>query len=193
MAAIRERIAKEEINPEIPRSRDALLGLFDQGIDPGWEHGEFRQGGSGWTIERDAPHSAEMTGGSLKMGFSLDNKHPASLINRMRRDMSGYRSVVFYAKASQPLIARIVLIDENPENNAYSDLWFEKFKVEPQWKRYSIPFGHFTIGKKYTQQFPGGDGKLSLNLLRSVLFQVRPEENGKKAGTLWIDEVHLEH
>jgi hypothetical protein len=127
------------------------------------------------------------------MSFRLKKEGAkAWMVNNRNRDLSQYSGIEFYAKSDQNLTAVFKLNEENRDSKDKSDAWFSIFEVDTTWNKHTIYFQDLSLSESYARRNPGGDGILSLHLVKRFAFGVNTNTNDVgTSGKLWIDEVRF--
>lgn len=176
------------------RSVQKNLGSFENGNEKGWILGEpVGFGKVDGFSEIDNTAGANGTNSSLKMAFEHPKK-PSLIVNPIKRDISSFEGITFYAKSNQKMIFSFVVEDSNADGSEGSDRWIKANLATPKWKKYNVKFDELTFSQYYKNiKKSGGDEILTPELIDKLLFIVLKNKNKfpAKSGTLWIDEIKL--
>lgn len=128
---------------------------------------------------------------AARLQFRLGAPSPAqphtwcALVNRQRRDLSGYQGLVLAVKGDGAYRVWAQVRDQNPASDDEGiEHWFASLRTSNEWRRVAVPFSKFRSTNKKS------DGKLDLDQVRSLVFvldagAVKPGTQG----TIWIDEL----
>jgi TolB-like protein len=193
MAAIEEKALFADIKPEVVRDTTNINENFDGKRKPGWIIGSRDKFGAYRSVQVDRETGANDSSSSIRMSFRLKKEGAkAWMVNNRNRDLSQYSGIEFYAKSDQNLTAVFKLNEENRDSKDKSDAWFSIFEVDTTWNKHTIYFQDLSLSESYARRNPGGDGILSLHLVKRFAFGVNTNTNDVgTSGKLWIDEVRF--
>ncbi|MDD3325106.1 MAG: CIA30 family protein [Sulfurospirillaceae bacterium] len=194
LSAVREKAALEEFRVELPRDNANISENFENGLKNGWSAFAKTSDGAKASVRIDEKIGANLSQKSLRMDYEFlgEQRASASISNDKSRDISSYRGAEFHVKSTQDTTLVFSLNDQNYDN-ANSNKWYVFVNSSPKWQKIKINFSDLALGKNYTKAYPGGDGKLDLDRVYQIEFQVRSKDNnhGKEKQILWLDEVRF--
>jgi len=193
LSAINEKISIDQFRPKQSKDTSNLTEDFeDNTFAKGWLSKLINKSGSKSNGGIDTTIGANETKSSYKIDYFLKKeKSVAVLLNKRLRDVSSYRGIKFYAKATIPTTLAVVLYDQNFEN-ANNNKWVNSTTISTQWKEYKVPFDEFIIGKGHSRTKPGGDGVLDLDNIEKIALGLSGKINTRKEkATIWVDEITL--
>jgi len=193
LSAINEKISIDQFRPKQSKDTSNLTEDFeDNTFAKGWLSKLINKSGSKSNGGIDTTIGANETKSSYKIDYFLKKeKSAAVLLNKRLHDVSSYRGIKFYAKATIPTTLAVVLYDQNFEN-ANNNKWVNSTTISTQWKEYKVPFDEFIIGKGHSRTKPGGDGVLDLDNIEKIALGLSGKINTRKEkATIWVDEITL--
>ncbi|MBW1740590.1 MAG: CIA30 family protein [Deltaproteobacteria bacterium] len=147
----------------------------------------------------DETQGANGTTKSLAMDFRLGSGKSrklrkmrggirASIMNRLKRDLSHYSGIRFFIKANKDLTIRFLLADSQ-KNTVEEENWFHNILVTKDWQEVCIPFNSLSLQKVRGRRLRTNQ-ILELNNIERIEWVVS-ERNVKRRteGTIWLDEV----
>ena len=193
VSAFEKKASFKDIEHEAIRDNSIDIGDFESSAFSGWLIGyQERDDGGYFTVAKETKTGANNTKSSLRVTYKLGKKHSISVQNLKNRDWSMHRGIEFYAKSDHDIILNFSLQDENRDNRLKGDVWFAQNQITTTWKKYRIDFNQLSLSSAPADIKLGGDGTLSLDLIKSFRFAVVPLFNPpESSGTFWIDEVRL--
>ena len=186
------------------REKKNIDGSFEGEITNmrGWNFGNLFQGrigkGGFQKIHIDEGQGSKDTGRCLAMDFQLGStktnplEHPrppiALLINRLKRDLSGYTGIDFYIRANQDLTVIFGLADSEASTTA-EERWNCNLAVTTEMKRMRIPFNSLSLVKHRALR-QGTNQVLELHRIEAIYWVAhgRNIPVGTE-GTIYLDEV----
>ena len=193
VSAFEEKASFKEIKPETSRDISNDLGDFETSDLKGWLIGyQKRNDGGYFTVARDITTGANNTKSSLRVDYKLGKNNAIAMRNLKNRDWSMYGGMEFYAKSDHVIVLNFALQDENRDNREKKDVWFTQKQINTTWQKHRIAFSDLALSQRPDEKKLGGDGILSLDLIKSFRFSVAPWFNPpESSGIFWIDEVRL--
>lgn len=173
------------------RSTSTDYGNFETTETKGWMIGDIQKF-NGRTV-LDSTTGANGTANSLML--TVDNKgdNTSGIVNKMQRDLSGFETLTFWAKADRPMTG-VFFIDDNDEDPKSDkfDRWVADFWLTTEWKKYTIILPELVIAvkKKADADMNKGDKKFSPNMVKLSGF-IFPKHKNKEISSakIWIDEL----
>ncbi len=193
ISAINDRISADEFRPKQSKDSSNITEDFeDDKLSKGWLITPINKKGAKSASMIDTTTSANGTKGSLKVDFSLKkDKSVVAIVNKRFRDLSKYRGIRFYAKASEYTNLAVNVHDQNYDG-AEVNRWNTLVSLRTEWKEYVIPFDELSLAKNHARNNPGGDGVFDLDNIESIVLAVAGKANIKnKTISFWIDEIKL--
>ena len=193
LAAINEKVALDEFRPKQAKDSSNLTESFeDKRLSKGWVKNLVNKNGSKSKGSIDKTTGANGTTSSYRIDYFLTKqKSVATLVNKRMRDISGFRGIKFYAKASSPTTLSLVMLDQNFDNS-YNNKWIYPVSIDNSWAEYKVPFDEFILGKGHARSKPGGDGVLDLDNIERINIGIIGKLNTiNEKNTVWVDEITL--
>lgn len=174
---------EEPAAPAAARTLDAFEGrtIFTPEFDPSSQ--------VSLALSQRGDDSAE-TG--ARMEFRLGAPGPqgpahawCALVNRERRDLSGFAGLVLSVKADGVYRLWVQVRDENPAgSDDGTETWLGSIKTSPEWRRIAVPFARLRSLDKHS------DGRLDLGRVRALVlvFDELTVKPGTQ-GTIWLRDL----
>ena len=171
-----------------------LLQDFSKGVDPSWNPGHFRLAKGYYNVSLDRNVGAEGTKGSLRIDFNFPSgieRSFARVRNDQSRDLSFYRGIEFYIKATRPLFGTLNLITSQPDDRLKADHWLGRYEVGTEWEKIVLPFDKLimTTGWKESARQKMGDHIFRPHRVEAILIGVWSTRIEPGKGTVWIDKI----
>ncbi len=197
-------MTEEEPKPVSYREEKDIDGSFEDEIINmnGWNFGELfqqRTGKEGFQkIYIDKDQGAKGTYRCLVMYFKLgptrtkQSERPrlpiALLVNRLKRDLSGYTGIEFHIKATKDLNIVFGLADSETGASG-EERWIRILSVTTEWEKMRIPFNSLSLSKKRALR-QGTNQVLELNNIEAIHWVA----HGRNVpigtdGTIYLDEI----
>jgi hypothetical protein len=119
----------------------------------------------------------------------------ATIDNLKKRDLSTYRGVEFYIKATEPLNGQFDILTSLPEDPNRMDRWFGTFKIETTWQKVRVPFDDLAIARGWIRQGAQkqgaklGDQILRVDRVEGFRIGIDSDKNQATSGKVWIDQI----
>ena len=197
-------MTEEEPKPVSYREEKDIDGSFEGEIINmnEWNFGELfqqRTGKGGFQkIYIDKGQGAKSTYRCLVMYFKLGStrtkqlKRPrlpiAFLVNRLKRDLSGYTGIEFHIRATKDLNIVFGLADSETGDRG-EERWIRILSVTTEWEKMRIPFNSLSLAKNRALR-QGTNQVLELNNIAAVYWVAhgRNVPIGTE-GTIYLDEI----
>ncbi len=197
-------MTEEEPKPVSYREEKDIDGSFEDEIINmnGWNFGELfqqRTGKEGFQkIYIDKDQGAKGTYRCLVMYFKLgptrtkQSERPrlpiALLVNRLKRDLSGYTGIEFHIRATKDLNIVFGLADSETGASG-EERWIRILSVTTEWEKMRIPFNSLSLSKKRALR-QGTNQVLELNNIEAIHWVA----HGRNVpigtdGTIYLDEI----
>jgi len=176
------------------RSTASDYGDFETSELRGWVLGDV-QNFKGRTV-LDTSAGANGTTSSVMLTVNNHDITDTSIIlNKMKRDLSGFTQVTFWAKADRPMTGVFFIDDEDEDGNSeYFDRWAGNFWLTTQWREYTINLDELTLSKgiKQNSKMNFGDKKFSPDMVKMSGF-IFPKHKNKEIteAKVWVDELNF--
>jgi len=193
MAAINENVSGNEFRWQQEKDTSNLTESFEnKEFNVGWMANVTSKENAFGKGEIDDSTGANGTLHAYKIDFKFNSKNGTVFFQNNRlRDISSYHGISFYAKADKSTVIRICMFDKNFDDS-HDNKWLTQVNLGTKWKKYEVPFDQFLIGRGYIIDVPGGDGRLDLDNIHKIMFQIHAQENSLfDVGQVWIDEISL--
>lgn len=197
-------MTEEESKPVSYREEKDIAGSFEGEIINmnGWNLGELfqqRTGKGGFQkIYIDKGQGAKGTNRCLVMDFKLGSTRTkqlkrsrppiALLINRLKRDLTGYTGIEFHIRATKDLNIVFGLADSEIGASG-EERWNRILSVTTKWGKMRIPFNSLSLAKKKALR-QGTNQILELNNIEAIYWVAhgRNVPIGTE-GTIYLDEI----
>jgi TolB-like protein len=191
ISAINDKIDADEFRPKQHKDSSNLTEDFeDESLAIGWMNNVFNKRGSKSKGMIDKTTGANGTTSSYKIDYLFKKEESATgLVNKRQRDISKYRGIKFYAKASSYTTIAVNVHDQNYDD-AEVNRWNSLVSVGSSWKEYKVSFDRLSLAKNFARKNPGGDGTFDRDNIESIVFGLSGKGNVQnKEVSLWIDEI----
>jgi TolB-like protein len=180
--------------PSDMRETNPLHGDFSRGIEPSWNPGHFRLAKGYYSVSLDRNVGAEDAKGSLKIDCDFPpgvERNFARVRNNQGRDLSFYRGIEFYIKATRPLFGTFNLFTSQPDDRFKVDHWVGQFEIGTEWKKIVLPFDKLILGTdwKESARQKMGDHIFRPHRVEAILIGGWNIRNEPGKGTVWIDKI----
>lgn len=170
------------------RSTDKDAGSFESGGEKGWIVGMVK-GGS--FITPDYSTGANGTKSSLRLKYEGTTKR-AVMVNKLRRDVSGFEGLTFYAKADREMVIAFLMLDTD-ESGQFEERgkWVKTFFVGKDWQKFDVKMSEMVPSGMQSKNAKSNDTFFSLEQIEQMRFVITPElnESSVKDAVLWVDEL----
>lgn len=149
-------------------------------------------------ISVDRKTGANGSGSSLKMDFNFKgvSEYFCHFQNNKKRDLSLYKGIEFYARATQPMFGLVNIDISDRDDPNRRDRWQARFEIGAEWNIVRITFDEFyVLQKKWIERSGFLPGKQVKDMARveAIFIAATDRYLSKKgeAGALWIDKVRF--
>ncbi len=165
-------------------------------IDYSWVIGP--RGKEGF-VSIDGKTGAENSKKSLMMDYTFDLNKPScpGIRNNKKRDLSFFKGVEFYVKATHPIIGFLMIDISDRDNPSVRDRWDTRYEIADNWQLVRIPFDQLRCfrsgGLIKMEGFKPGKQILDMSHVETVIFGTCTGlvSEGTKKGTIWIDKIRF--
>lgn len=174
------------------RSTSSEYGDFESSETKGWVLGDV-QNFTGRTV-LDTTTGAKGTSSSIMVAVKdRDITDTSIILNKMKRDLSGFTQVNFWAKADRPMTGVFFIDDEDEDGRSeYFDRWSGTFWLTTEWREYTLNLDELTLSKgiKQNSKMNFGDKKFSPDMVKMSGF-IFPKHKNKEIteAKVWVDEL----
>jgi hypothetical protein len=176
-------------------------------LNPSWIQRSGKRGGgrggkgkkpANFEILIDRQEGAAGSKHSVRIDFSFNedmDQMMATIDNLKKRDLSTYRGVEFYIKATEPLNGQFDILTSLPEDPNRMDRWFGTFKIETTWQKVRVPFDDLAIARGWIRQGAQkqgaklGDQILRVDRVEGFRIGIDSDKNQATSGKVWIDQI----
>jgi hypothetical protein len=152
-------------------------------------------------VSTDKTTGAEASNNSLRLdydfrGLKSETEVGPGMINSKKRDISLFKGIEFYVKATEPIVGYINLDISDRDDPDVRTRWVTRYEIEKDWKKVQIPFDQLSaVRSKYITIAGYKPGKQILDLSHTekilwgtsnILLRGKSEK-----GSMWIDKVRF--
>jgi len=177
---------------------------FSKRPSASWRLGDGTSKGGFYRVSWDHNTGVNDSKGSLKIDFDYPSglsrvEGYAGIMNLEKRDLSSYKGIEFYIKATRPLTVIFSMRTSLPNEPIKQDCWMGYFQIETGWIKVEIPFKKLMISQSWvgwraqSHGFKLGDQIFRPNHTEAIeifiLAGENPPVNGRAAGSIWVAKI----
>jgi len=181
--------------PDSIRDTGPLDEVFEgEKVDASWMTGKKAKGI--YSVNQD-PGTGISGSKSLRMDYDLsggDRDFYLHAEDRKKRDLSSYRGIEFYVRATGTIQGHVRILLSDREDPLMMDAWVAGFNIGREWKKVRVSFEEFTIARRWIKAAariglkPGRQMK-DLSQLESFSIGFNSRLNPAVRGSVWIDNI----
>ncbi|MGE4267872.1 MAG: CsgG/HfaB family protein [Deferribacterales bacterium] len=174
------------------RSTAADYGNFETSETKGWILGDIKNF-KGRTVLDTTTGAGGTSSSILLMVNNREMTDTSAILNKIKRDLSGFTQVHFWAKADRSMTGVFFVDDEDEDGNTeYFDRWAGTFWLNTEWKEYTLNLDELTLSKgmKKESKMNQGDKRFSPDMVKLSGF-IFPKHKNKEItnAKVWVDEL----
>ena len=149
-------------------------------------------------VSLDKTTGAEYSNNSLKLDydfFGLKSQTEAApvMINTKKRDISLFKGVEFYVKATAPIVGLLNVDISDRDDPNVRNRWLARYEIGKDWKKVQIPFNQLYAIKSKNIGYKEGNQIMDLSHIEKLLWGTSNNliTGNNAKGSMWLDKIRF--